>query len=217
MYLLGFNTDGNDDYMVKPSEFAGLLLRVRALLRRTNILMERKFSGCTGFQIKMIRGMGYKAVLLWVVHGDFSVFVPTVNTIEKLDYLDVMIMDFNRMVEELGSIETLKTDFFTNVSHEIKTPISVISNYAQLLHRDGLTEEQKADYIDNILHASRRISNLLRINLWLCIWSEKEKLRKYEYGNAVWEDSFGNCDWTGWNYSSVNADSVGKGFEVIYS
>lgn len=96
-----------------------------------------------------------------VAHGDFSVFVPTAHTIEKHDYLDKMISDFNKMVEELGSIETLKTDFFSNVSHEIKTPISVISNYAQLLQKGNLTEQQRSEYIDTILQATRRLSNLI--------------------------------------------------------
>ena len=96
-----------------------------------------------------------------VAHGDFSVFVPTTHTIEKQDYLDIMIADFNKMVEELGSIETLKTDFFSNVSHEIKTPLSVVSNYAQLLKKENLTDEERREYVDTILQATRRLSNLI--------------------------------------------------------
>lgn len=96
-----------------------------------------------------------------VAQGDFSVYVAPLHTMEKQDYLDVMITDFNKMVEELGSIETLKTDFFSNVSHEIKTPLAVIHNNAELLNREGITEEQRREYAETILHATRRLSNLI--------------------------------------------------------
>jgi signal transduction histidine kinase len=96
-----------------------------------------------------------------VAEGDFSVYVPTVHSSEKYDYLDYSILDFNKMVEELGSIETLKTDFFANVSHEIKTPLAIISNNTQLLARPGLDEVSRADYTENILSASRRLNNLI--------------------------------------------------------
>lgn len=100
--------------------------------------------------------------------GDFSVYVPTIHTADKLDYLDVMIMDFNEMVEELGSIETLKTDFVSNVSHEMKTPIAIIKNYAQLLQTGQASEEQRKEYAKEIEDAASRlsslISNILKLN-----------------------------------------------------
>ena len=96
-----------------------------------------------------------------VAQGDFSVYVPPLHTADKLDYLDVMILDFNTMVEELGSIETLKTDFFSNVSHEMKTPLAVIQNYAQLLQKENLTEEERREYTDSILQSTRKLSSLI--------------------------------------------------------
>lgn len=103
-----------------------------------------------------------------VANGDFSVYIPTIHTADKLDYLDVMILDFNKMVEELGSIETLKTDFVSNVSHEMKTPIAVIKNYAELLQMKQVSEEQRKEYGASIesaaLRLSQLISNILKLN-----------------------------------------------------
>ena len=96
-----------------------------------------------------------------VANGDFSVYVPPLHTLDKLDYLDVMIMDFNRMVEELGSIETLKTDFFSNVSHEIKTPIAVVQGAAENLKRMNLPEPQQQEYVDTIIISCRKLSDLI--------------------------------------------------------
>lgn len=109
-----------------------------------------------------------------VANGDFSVYVPPLHTPDRLDYLDVMILDFNKMVEELGSIETLKTDFVSSVSHEMKTPIAVIKNYAEVLRTGWLTEEkrltgeERLEYIKIIEEAAAKLSdligNILRLN-----------------------------------------------------
>lgn len=96
-----------------------------------------------------------------VANGDFSVYVPTLHTADKMDYLDVMILDFNKMVEELGSIETLKTDFVSNVSHEMKTPIAIIKNYAELLQMGQVSEAQRKEYGETIESAALKLSNLI--------------------------------------------------------
>lgn len=103
-----------------------------------------------------------------VAGGDFSVYIPPRHLPDKMDYLDAILMDFNVMVEELGSIETLKTDFFSNVSHEIKTPLAIILNYTQALKNEKLTAQQREGYIDTILESSSRltdlITNILKLN-----------------------------------------------------
>ena len=103
-----------------------------------------------------------------VANGDFSVYIPAIHSSDRLDYLDVMILDFDRMVEALGSVETLKTDFVSNVSHEMKTPVAVIKNYAELLQTESITEEQRIKYSTDIESAADRLSalvtNILRLN-----------------------------------------------------
>ena len=103
-----------------------------------------------------------------VANGDFSVYVPTIHSSDNYDYLDIMIIDFNKMVEELGSIETLKTDFVSNVSHEMKTPIAVMKNYAELLQKDTLTDTERKEYATIIEQSAGKLSdlitNILRLN-----------------------------------------------------
>ena len=65
------------------------------------------------------------------------------------------------MVEELGSIETLKTDFFSNISHEIKTPISIIKNSTEILKKTNLDEEVSQEYVSIINQSSTRLSTLI--------------------------------------------------------
>lgn len=96
-----------------------------------------------------------------VAAGDFSVYLAPHHTADKSTHLDVLFTDFNKMVEELGSMETLKTDFFSNVSHEMKTPLAVIQNNAQLLLMENLTQERQREYTETILQATRRLSNLI--------------------------------------------------------
>ena len=103
-----------------------------------------------------------------VAHGDFSVYIPPLHTSNRHDYLDLMFLDFNQMVAELGSIETMRTDFIANVSHEIKTPLAAIQNYTQLLQRPGLSPSERDAYLSAIQGSTRRLSelitNILKLN-----------------------------------------------------
>ena len=53
----------------------------------------------------------------------------------------------NRLAGELEGVETMKTDFIANVSHELKTPLAAVRNYATLLREPDLPERQRQEYV----------------------------------------------------------------------
>ena len=111
-----------------------------------------------------------------VAEGDFSVYVAPTHTADKTDYLDQMILDFDKMVEELGSIETLKTDFFSDVSHEFKSPLAVISSNAELLQKSGELSPEQEEQVENIRYATKRLANLIQ-NMLKLNKLEKQTIR----------------------------------------
>ncbi|MEN6637130.1 MAG: HAMP domain-containing sensor histidine kinase [Clostridiaceae bacterium] len=88
--------------------------------------------------------------------GDFSVrlHLPGPSSLAEL------ATSFNRMAEELGSIEMLRADFVDHFSHEFKTPIVSIKGFAEELKHDDLTPEQRNEYLDIIIHESTRLAQL---------------------------------------------------------
>lgn len=96
--------------------------------------------------------------------GNFSVKVPE-N--ERLREIREMAERFNAMTYDLSHIETLRSDFVVNVSHEFKTPIAAIEGYAALLQNPRLSEERRARYIEKILENSGKLSGLLSSILML--------------------------------------------------
>ncbi|MDR0905823.1 MAG: HAMP domain-containing histidine kinase [Oscillospiraceae bacterium] len=103
-----------------------------------------------------------------VANGDFSVRLPPHRKDGKKDHIEVLIEDFNTMALELSTIETLKTDFITNVSHEIKTPLSVIQSYAVAIQDDDISAEERREYGKTIVEASKKltelVTNILKLN-----------------------------------------------------
>lgn len=91
-----------------------------------------------------------------VAEGDFSVRLPTSN-LPEFEHLN---RSFNKMAEELGSIETLRSDFISTFSHEFKTPIVSIRGFAKLLKDKDLPEEEREEYIDIIISESERLTGL---------------------------------------------------------
>ena len=102
-----------------------------------------------------------------IMNGDFSVRVKHMHGsgVEGFNQIGESI---NKMAEELSSVETLRTDFIANVSHEMKTPLSVMQNYGTLLQTPDLSEEKRVEYAKAITDASRRLAdmmtNILKLN-----------------------------------------------------
>ena len=100
-----------------------------------------------------------------IMEGDFTVRLKPSGNLTG--FAEIM-KNINRMTQELSGLETLRTDFVSNVSHEMKTPLAVIQNYSTLLQSPELTEAERIEYAKAIsqecTQLAELITNILKLN-----------------------------------------------------
>ncbi|MGN1373285.1 MAG: ATP-binding protein [Candidatus Coproplasma sp.] len=102
-----------------------------------------------------------------ITSGDFSSRLEIIHDYAHYNEYDFIKENLNKMVAELEKTEVLHNDFISNVSHEIKTPLAIISNYASALQGevDGETRRQ---YAQTLVATSERLTalvgNILKLN-----------------------------------------------------
>lgn len=100
-----------------------------------------------------------------ITAGNFDIEVEESG---RKDELGDLAKQFNIMIRELRSNEYLKKDFISNVSHEFKTPLAIISGYGKLLTEQEISDRERIEYADLIVRESSRLSalttNILRLS-----------------------------------------------------
>ncbi len=125
-----------------------------------------------------------------MIEGDFSVRIEPVSKFATDDSFNEIIECINKMAEELSGVETLRTDFIANVSHEMKTPLAVMQNYGTLLQAPDLTEEKRIEYAKAITDASRRLADMMTNILKLNRLENQQiypQIEKYNLGEQLCE------------------------------
>ena len=115
-----------------------------------------------------------------IADGDFSTRLTIVHEYNKYNQYDLIMENLNTMALELQKNEVLKTDFISNVSHEIKTPLAVVQNYGALLKDDTLDKETRDEYAKTLVTACKRITDLITNILKLNKLENQEIQEKHE-------------------------------------
>lgn len=108
--------------------------------------------------------------------GNFKIHLVPSHSYKDFDEFDLIKEDLMKMAKELSKSELLKNDFISNVSHEIKTPLSVIQSYAFALNDDKLEVKTRKKYLNNLQNSCKKLSNLVTNIL---------KLNKLENQNLI--------------------------------
>ena len=131
------------------------------------------------------------AALDQVMMGDFTVRIEPVKEFAGETGFNEIIKAINKMTAELAGTETLRTDFIANVSHELKTPLAVMGNYATMLQKPDISEEERIEYAKAISHSSRRLAALITNILKLNKLENQQifpKLDEYDLGEQLCEN-----------------------------
>lgn len=112
------------------------------------------------------------------VQKDYQVLLKEAHQLADGRFDEEIIQDvgiFNALGEEFKNVRTgfekavceemksqnMKTELISNVSHDLKTPLTGIKNYAELLGQNNVSEQDKQVYLENLQHYIDRLNNLI--------------------------------------------------------
>ncbi len=103
--------------------------------------------------------------LLRIKKGDLSTKLKRRNYTTRYS---TIVNNINLLTDELSSVNNLKVSLMSNISHELKTPISVINNYSTMLQENDLPCDKRIEYAKAIQESSKKmtelITNILKLN-----------------------------------------------------
>ncbi|MHA6528862.1 sensor histidine kinase [Paenibacillus sp. BAC0078] len=109
-----------------------------------------------------------------IADGDFSVKL----NIKQKGELGTLARSFEEMMQDLQQLEEMRREFVSNVSHEVQSPLTSISGYAQALKQVDIADHERTRYLDIIIAEAERISklsdSLLKLSL---LESQSQQLR----------------------------------------
>lgn len=136
--------------------------------------------------------------------GEFDVRVKEHS---RTDEMGQLIEAFNYMADALENNEQLRRDFIANISHELKTPMTVIAGFAEGLLDGTIPRKDEERYLKVISSETRRLSRLVKSMLDISVLGETT-------AESVQESSFDICEVVRVSLLSLSSRIEGKKLDV---
>ncbi|CAM3843401.1 sensor histidine kinase [Mesobacillus zeae] len=141
----------------------GWITGIMAVLTIMFVLISSKY---------MVNPITQLTVATKEIHGgNFDVELD----INREDEIGQLAKSFKEMLTKLGQLDELRSEFVSNVSHDIQTPLLNIQGYTKLLEKGDITEEEKRHYFRVIDEETNRLSSLTQQLLVLTTVDKEEK------------------------------------------
>lgn len=149
--------------IITSTSFGGILVKFALMLSAMYVfcymlIMLFYVFKISRFLSKILRGTDE------IVSGNLNYVIEEKGSgdLFKIAYnINNMKNGFKKSLENEIKSERLKSELITNVSHDLKTPLTSIINYVDLLKKDGLSKEETKEYIDVLDRKSQRLKMLI--------------------------------------------------------
>jgi signal transduction histidine kinase len=81
---------------------------------------------------------------------------------DRCDEVSALAEAFNSMASSLEKVESQRSEFIANVSHELKTPMTTIAGFAEGILDGTIPPEREKEYLEIVVSETRRLSRLVR-------------------------------------------------------